>query len=333
MILLRHATIINHRNSIPFKPKKRLLPVTAIAGFLCHDGVVISAETEETYEGGGDKAYTHKIFPHERDNCRLVVAGSGSAYLIDYANAELAAIIEESKGSADFGSKLRTILDRLYSSEFKTFPVNHPSELLIQLLVGAQFRINSEWEEPVLFECRANLVTAVKAHKPSCMLGAGELLKEKASQLANWGLSVQLAEWASVYLIHEAKHRFGGVGGNIHSFTIKRDGRLSYKRGFTEQESVIEVYNAVQHLLLLSLDVSLTDEKANDLIKSAITWMKDARRHLKAVERNKGKKRHMYVELRNTQIEKMVRHIQSKMKLAARMSKESEAMGREDSQS
>src|SRR5579864_9167173 len=151
MILLKHARITRHLYPTPCHPKKRRFPMTAVAGFLCHDGIVISAETEESY--GDDKAYSHKIFPLEREDCRLAVAGSGSGYLIDYANAQIAAAIESAKNNGEFETQVRSILNRLYSEEFKNYPVNHPSELQIQLLIAAQFRV-SEWMEPVLFECR-----------------------------------------------------------------------------------------------------------------------------------------------------------------------------------
>jgi hypothetical protein len=317
MILLKREPIIQHHHPSP-QPwdRKRKKNMTAVVGFCCSDGIVISAETEESY-GENDKAYSHKIFPLEREHCKLAVAGAGSGYLIDYANAQIATAIQSGiTNSADFESQLRKILTQLYSRDFKHFPVNQNAELQIQLLVGAQFRVDSKWQEPVLFECRSNLVTVLQRHRPSCMLGAGELLKETARQFAAWGLDVHTAEWASVYLIHEAKHRYGGVGGKIHSITMENDGRFSYKRGFTEQESIIEAYSTVQQLLMLSLDLSFSDGRADDLVKSAITWLKNARRDLKNLERNKGKAKHTYIELRNSEMEKMMRQMRSEMRKA-----------------
>ena len=317
MILLKHAPIIRHQypNPQPWS-RKRGKTMTAIVGFRCEDGIVISAETEESY-GESDKAYSHKIFPLEREHCKLAVAGAGPAYLIDYANAQIATAIQSGiKNNAEFESQLREILTQLYSHDFKHYPVNQNVELQIQLLVGAQFRVDSKWQEPILFECRSNLVTVLQRHRPSCMLGAGELLKETARKFAAWGLDVHTAQWASVYLIYEAKHRYGGVGGKTHSITIENDGRFTYKRGFTEQESIIEAYSTVQQLLMLSLDLSLGDARADDLLKSAMTWLKNARRDLKKLERNKGKAKHTYIELRNSEMEKMMRQMRSEMRKA-----------------
>src|SRR5690349_6732935 len=113
--------------------------MTAIAGFNCSNGVVIAADSEESY-GLDAKVYSHKLFPFERPTWRLCVAGAGSAYLIDYAKDQIVKEIESGANSPDdFERALRTVLEGLYKNEFKHFPVNERRELTIQLLVSAQF--------------------------------------------------------------------------------------------------------------------------------------------------------------------------------------------------
>jgi hypothetical protein len=51
------------------------------------------------------------------------------------------------------------------------------------------------------------------------------LLKETTAQCAGWGLSAALAEWTSIYIIYEAKRRYGGISGKTHTCTIWQDGR------------------------------------------------------------------------------------------------------------
>jgi hypothetical protein len=173
-------------------------PMTAIAGFNCIDGIVIAADTEETY--GDDKVYAHKLFPAERPTSRVCVAGAGPAYLIDYANEQIIAAVDAGiSNSMTFKSSLIDLLDNLYRDKFKRYPVDSQLELRIQLLVAAQFTKEDDpsvWMSPAMFECQSNLVTAVGRMKQSCILGAGELLKEMALQLSGWGLDTGTAEWA-----------------------------------------------------------------------------------------------------------------------------------------
>src|SRR5580658_3013723 len=213
----------------------RLIRMTALAGFNCRDGVVIAADTEESYSGGVDKAYAHKLFPAERPNSRLCVAGSGNGYLIDYANEQIVSALDSGiKTVAEFQSSLKKTLDEMYQTKFNLYPVGSPSELAIQLLVAVQFSNEATapiWDRPTLFECQSNLVTVIGKTKHSCVLGAGELLKETGIQLTGWGMDTKLAEWASFYLIHQAKRRYGGVGGKTHVFTMRSDGTFTYNRG------------------------------------------------------------------------------------------------------
>lgn len=69
--------------------------MTAIAGFNCIDGVVLAADSEETFDGG-NKVFMHKLFPFTRPTWRACVAGSGTGYLIDYAKDKIIAAIHAS---------------------------------------------------------------------------------------------------------------------------------------------------------------------------------------------------------------------------------------------
>jgi len=77
-----------------FQRDRRRSRVTAIIGFNCVDGVVLAADTEEVYGESHDKAYAHKLFPAERKNANLCVAGAGPGYLIDYAKDQIVAALE-----------------------------------------------------------------------------------------------------------------------------------------------------------------------------------------------------------------------------------------------
>jgi hypothetical protein len=300
--------------------------MTAITAFKCPDGLVMAAETEESY--ADNKVYTYKLFPGERPGkSRFCLAGAGLGYLIDHARDRVIAAIDSGiKNTDQFEFRLAEILDSLYKREFRHFPVESPVDLRIQLLVGVQFISESDpavWLEPALYECQSNLVISFKnPTRRSCVLGAGELLKETAVQFAGWGLSVELAEWVSVYLIHEAKRRFGGVGGRTHIFTMRNDGTFSHDLGKNtrEKEGILEGFSRATQLFMLSLEPSVPKNRAADLVDAGTRWLRDARRALQKIEAGIEKPKHASIEIRSREIEKMFRRLRLATPLASQKS-------------
>jgi hypothetical protein len=287
--------------------------VTAISAFRCTDGLVIAADTEETYPD--NKAYTFKLFPVEREGKRLCVAGSGLGYLIDYAKDQIISALDSGLTNVvDFEKRLRETMRELYGRDFILYPVDQDSERRIQLLVGVQFTDESNassWLPPTLFECQSNLVTVLtNPAQRGLILGAGELLNETAVQFANWGLNVKLAELVSFHIMHEAKRRLTGVGGKTHIFTMRNDGTHGYYRGrhLAEVEAVLTGFNGISQLLLLGLEPSVSDSKANDFLDTAKKWIKDARRYLAKVEQGKVVSP-TKVTIQNKEISKIMRQL------------------------
>ncbi|MFZ0760012.1 MAG: hypothetical protein WAM69_08695 [Candidatus Sulfotelmatobacter sp.] len=304
--------------------RKKAVPMTAIAAFVCSDGLVMAADTEETYPE--NKVYTFKLFPFEREGKRLCVAGSGIGYLIDYAKDEIASALDSGIANvADFEKRLREIMQKLYRSDFKLYPADRDSDRQIQLLVGAQFvdeSNSSTWLAPSLFECQSNLVTVPKnPAQRARILGAGEVLQETARQFSNWGLNVELAERVCLYIMYEAKRRIAGVGGKTHIFTMRNDGRHGYYRGkhIGEEESVLAGFNGITQLLLFALEPSVTDRKANDFINTAKKWLKGARRYLTKVEQGKIVNPTV-ITMQNAEISKLMRRLRSIKPLASETS-------------
>src|SRR5205814_4824466 len=287
MLLLGHGSRSQsptHRHQSSSFPKQRSGTarkgrpiVTAIAGFRCVDGsVVIAADTEETYEE--EKAYSHKLFPIERPSCRLCVAGAGLGYLIDYANEQFVSAIDDDgiKTINQFRDRVANVLEDAYQEggKFTRFPVERSIDSRVDLVVAVQFFDENvkEWKQPALFECRSNVVTRILKNKQCCVVAAVEVLKQTAIQLAGWGLDTGMAEWASLYLIHEAKRRFGGVGGKTHIFTMRSNGTFSYDRGraWNEKEMIFENMNRAFQPLILSLSPSTDVDDAKRLIRGSM---------------------------------------------------------------
>ena len=287
--------------------------MTAIAAFQCYDGVVMAADTEETYQD--EKAYTFKLFPVERDGKRLCVAGAGLGYLIDYAKDEIISAIDSGIANVGaFDKRLREIMRELYQRDFALFPVDQESDRRIQLLVGVQFTDEkAAWLRPSVFECQSNLVTVLtNPTQRGRILGAGELLKETALQFSNWGLDVELAERVCLYVMYEAKRRLAGVGGKTHIFTMRNDGRHGYYRGkhIGEEEAVLAAFNGITQLLLFALEPSVSDRKADDFVNTAKKWIKDARRYLAKVEQGKVPNLSL-ITIQNSEVSKLMRRLRS----------------------
>jgi hypothetical protein len=286
--------------------------VTAIIGFSCIDGVVLAADSEETYDKHL-KVYTHKLFPFERKTWRAVVAGSGPAYLIDYAKDKIIAALHAGlKNENEFYESLSKILDGLYKNEFKLYPFASPEESVIQQLVGVQFFDESAslWMMPALFECQSNLVTKVKQGQ-SRVLGMGETVKETGVNFADWRLTAELAEWASISVIHEAKRRLGGVGGKTHVFRIMKDGTWvdRFGRGIPETEQILEILPKINQLITFSISPLVSDSKSKDLLDGVKRWLAAARKELKDLEVRRGKQKFRVIEIRNRELDKMIRQI------------------------
>ncbi|HEY1799974.1 MAG TPA: hypothetical protein VGG46_03480 [Terriglobales bacterium] len=297
--------------------------MTAISAFLCGDGLVMAADTEETYPE--NKVYTFKLFPVEREGKRLCIAGAGIGYLIDYAKDEIVSALNGITDIADFEKQLRRIMRGLYETDFRLYPVDNESERRIQLLVGVQFVHQSNpstWLVPALFECQSNLVTSPRnPAQRARILGVGEVLQETARQFSNWGLNVELAERVSFYLMYEAKRRLAGVGGKTHIFTMRSNGTFDYYRGkhIEEQEAVLTGFNGITQLLLLALEPSVTESKADDFIKTARKWLKDARRYIIKIEKDKIPNPAL-ITIQNSEISKLMRRIRSPKPLTSQKS-------------
>jgi hypothetical protein len=275
----------------------------------------MAADTEETYPD--NKVYTFKLFPVEREGKRLCVAGSGIGYLIDYAKDQIVSALDSGLTNvADFEKRLRVIMSELYERDFALYPVDQDSERRIQLLVGVQFTHasnKSSWLPPTLFECQSNLVTVLKNPvQRGRILGTGVVLTETVVQFANWGLDVGLAKRASLYIMYEAKRRLTGVGGKTHIFTMRNDGTFEHYRGahLREQEAVLDGFNGITQLLLLTLEPSLSERKANDFLDTGRKWIKDARRYLAKVGQGRVASPSA-ITIQNREISKLMRRVRS----------------------
>jgi cell wall-associated NlpC family hydrolase len=105
---------------------------------------------------------------------------------------------------------------------------------------------------------------------------------------------------------------------------MKNDGTFVYYRGkhLAERESVLAGFERITQLLLLSLEPSVSESKANDFTNTAKKWIKDARRYLTKIEQGKIPNPNI-VTIQNGEISKLMRRASRAVKpLASRKSKD-----------
>jgi hypothetical protein len=123
------------------KPKRlpRKLDVTIGAGFICGDGILLAADTKESY--GDTHTYVDKITIVDEAHCKAAIASSGEGYLLDYLTPHIEALLrnDEVITSSSFEIKLQALMARLYQTpEVKAYPVEKPADLYTQFLIVAK---------------------------------------------------------------------------------------------------------------------------------------------------------------------------------------------------
>jgi len=214
--------------SILQKPKRlpRRKTVTIAAAFACHDGIVIAADTKESY-GESDHTYVNKIEvvqhitpPAHRprtESAYAAIVGSGDGYLVDHIVGQIKNIFHANAnaGLDVFRHALVELMPRLYASEaFTSYPHSDVTDLYTQLLVAARPNYR---EKAGLFLINSSLVDEV--HSGVRIIGCGTM-QEAAHELDVMNLDMSDSATAALYLIYEAKRHYSSVGGVTHVYSL-----------------------------------------------------------------------------------------------------------------
>src|SRR5437660_5043389 len=107
-------------------PKPKRLParnkVAIAAGFVCMDGMILCADTQETITGY-TKNSTEKIAKWEDDNFTLAVAGSGDSEIVQAVSQKLieAGYAEHTKENYLYGDRAKKLIEEEYLRFFKKY--------------------------------------------------------------------------------------------------------------------------------------------------------------------------------------------------------------------
>jgi hypothetical protein len=194
----------------PMRPRRRK-PMTIAAGFVCSDGLVLFADTEE--QEGYTKTEAEKIQQYSQDNCRLVVANAGNGHLadslIDRIFDELAATKPDEQ--LILSTIRKTILD-FHQAEVALYPAEDEHKQ-VGLILGLQVKE----APPMLLHSAA---TALRKIKEFAVIGMGAEIKFLAQQMYQKGMPIKHAVLIANYLLETARDHVQGCGGQSRIATL-----------------------------------------------------------------------------------------------------------------
>jgi hypothetical protein len=261
--------------------------VTIAAGFTCQDGIVLCADTQESW--GDDKTHVYKLSPFDGPNWSGGIAGSGTGYLIDYASTKiLESITKIAPGTspAQISESLASVMEGLYKKEFGMYPAA-AEDKQIQILVGLCDKSKSK---TYLFSIDSTLVLLVPKER---VIGAGELLKHLASDFQKMTLTLSQGMYVAMYLVWDAKRRYTTVGGDTLVLGIHSSGAIRAESiwSIALQERLLKRIDFFRNHLLISLDKETPNHEVKAWIRHIERGIRWTRKEILDLDTQREKQR------------------------------------------
>lgn len=196
--------------------------MTCCVGMLATDGLVMAADTRQTY-GEFEINTSPKLTIQAGGKVRLIMSGSGLAHLVEYTEAEISKVARQTASIDHLEDELRGLMERIYSHELAVYPAEQ-REKDVTLLVACQFIGN---QRPALFAIDSTTVNRVSDTR---VIGE-ERVSDIARQFWSMNLTVDQAGWACRYVINEAKNISSYVGGNTGLMSFTATGEIRFDDG------------------------------------------------------------------------------------------------------
>lgn len=246
--------------------------MTLAAGFFCPDGIVLAADTRESF-GEDIHAYVGKIEtvkqyknPSSRPNTEAAYAaivGSGASTIVEYIVPQIRRTFINCahKELSEFEQALTELMPNLYSNDpLVAYPHTEPFEMQTEFLVVAR---PDRFSSAAMFLVNSSLVRRVDygAHVIGCVP-----MQETANELGILGLTCDQAVLAATYLIYDAKRRYSSVGGPTHIYTLphaRPGSSLPYTERYWDQGSKESIFGELRRFFQ-RLTVALGDPTTSD---------------------------------------------------------------------
>jgi 20S proteasome alpha/beta subunit len=256
------------KSTLIVKPFPRLNPtperlvrgkkMTVAAGFVCKDGIVLCADSQES--AGGYKFPVEKILTRIDPYTEIAIAGSGCGPLVDMAAQRVA---QSLMGGYDdyliIENRIADALAELYEKSFRLYPVENQDDSIVELLIAVKLR---KHDYPFLYHSTATAVTFVPEY---AIIGSGRVVQYEVQNLYGKFMSVQRGILLAVQLLHVAKSVLNTVGGRGKIVTL-HDADLGIGQAdvwqISESEKAFQQFTMFASSLLLGyVDLTVSDQE------------------------------------------------------------------------
>jgi len=198
--------------------------MTIVAGFLCPDGFVISADTEITYPPV--RYQLTKLSETHRKGSNppywMVIGGAGNGDYLDHLTQDIERRVERlsdpSVGAVD--QEIKSAVSELHDQTLMPFWATCPDErdnYRVGLLIG----LRDSTHQIALWRTLDKAVSVTK-HNGSLFLGTGDQVAHYVGEtLFQPGMPVAVTHHIATQIVKEARAKGENVGGNIDTCSVR----------------------------------------------------------------------------------------------------------------
>jgi hypothetical protein len=235
--------------------------MTIAAGFVCTDGIVMCADSQESL--GDYKFPVDKLIIRgaHKGMTQMAFAGAGHGPMIDMAISRIVRNIRRATDDYDaIEDVVAETLLSLYNSEFKACPVSSEDESIIELLIGIKLY---DSEVPRLYKSYA---TAISQVDEIAVIGSGRAVQYQIHKLYQKYEPVRRVIPIAINLLSVAEVALRSVGGKSGIAVFHRgEGSGMGQVSGTEIEGVRRAQSTLEawagSLIIDLLDVAKSDEE------------------------------------------------------------------------
>lgn len=195
--------------------------MTIAAGFVCDGGIVMCADSQETY---GDLKWNVEKLTAENalGYCPIMMSGAGFGDAIDSA---IQRISDKLRGGFEHEIALehiRDILRDIHENDLQFYPTDTQAEKQFELLIALKTGENSY---PRLYKTTGSLIKHIPQY---VVIGSGTLVNHSANMLYQRYMPLSHGVMLAVHLILLARSQLTSVGGRSKIATLDSAGNLGF---------------------------------------------------------------------------------------------------------
>jgi 20S proteasome alpha/beta subunit len=257
--------------------KLKRKPLTIAAGFVCLDGIVLCADTQETVIGY-TKNNTEKIRVWQDMGLNIAITGAGNSELIETIGGLIQSDLAGDYSQSGSGYDSRSVKERIqrvvldsfdkFIAPYANFPADDRPfvDLLIVVLVASDI-----WHYQSLFKASGTTVREIECG--SDCIGTGLIMaKSLAERFYSPFMDLDELVLAVCYIMFQTKKWVDGCGGNTDLIIASKEKQFFggiASRDIELLERQFEAGGSLNSLLLDFLNPNLNEERIESLISHA----------------------------------------------------------------